>query len=154
MNVDMSNIDKIIDSIEKEIHNGMSAFSSEIEKSWREKAESSLHTSKKKYLDSLSVEVVGEGARVTLDSPLATYIETGSERFDLKPGFLGSGIKKIIPIDDGDGPVKFRTVGKNSPQGSWWHPGIQARAMHKQVEAEIPEITKKVFGNLISKIKV
>ena len=108
--------------------------SDELEKIWRDKAGQQLHTSKQAYLDGLSFHTSGDEVQVTVDGGLATAVETGSERFDLKPGFLGSATSRVIPIGGG-----FKTVSAKSD--GWWHPGIQARDIGTQVIDELEDHT-------------
>lgn len=141
------NVDKIVEDIEGGIDAGMEVLAEEIEWQWRKKAAETLEATRDEYLSSLSVDRYGNEIQVQLNGEMATAVETGSEPFDLKPGFLGGALYRIIPIAPGyprhnprsNEARRFRTVSRNSPPDSWWHPGIQARNIGQQVQDELKE---------------
>jgi len=134
---------------------GMENLRNEIEKSWRLKAKNSLTTSLKSYEDALTVRVDGEAIEATLsggpekDRWLAESVEVGQGPFDLKPFLLQGRSSRVIHLADGN----FRTVSLDSPADSWWHPGIQAKSIHMQVEAELPKLTERAFSHIFDRIE-
>ncbi len=143
------------------IDEGLDTLAEEIEWSWREKAAKKLRESKEEYLDGLSVERIGNDIQGKLTGPLAVAVETGAKSFDLKPGFLGNRLSRIIPMGEykgGDGPVvpqigRFRTVSVGS--SGWIHPGWEPRAIHEEIQEEIDDtLADKVFGSLVDQIKI
>lgn len=145
-------VDKLDAAVQKMVESGMEKFRDEIEKKWRERAESTLDTSRDQYLEGLSVTHSGMDIDVKLTGWLPVAVEQGTPRFDMKPGILGTDDSRVIPLGGGMGAPKFRTMKAQS--SGWWHPGIQARAISEQVKKEIPQMVKDVFEPLMSRIKV
>lgn len=152
------------EKIEERITTSFDKFRDVIEEKWIEKIMAQTHTSKEQCLKNLDVAVVDKGIRVTITGWLPVAVEQGLDPFDMKKALLAGRRSRVIPIqkstnepgaklEQGGGYLKFRTVSVNSPPDSWWHPGIQARAIHKQIEAELPEIAKEVFAS-ISRVTV
>jgi hypothetical protein len=147
--------DKLEAEFEKAIDEGMDKLAKEIEKTWRDKAAATLNTSKDKYLEALTVERVGKDViKATLTGFVAVGIEEGHEAYDMKPGLLGSGLAKVIPIGKGaGGSISFRKI--NASTKGWMHPGWQAKKIHEQVQKEIDERLKmEIFEPIISRISV
>lgn len=136
--------------IEAKVQEGLKQFRDEIERVWHEKAQAQLNSTAAEYLGGLTVAVSSEGLEATITGFRPVAIEQGINRFDMKPGLLQGFPYRVIPMRDGG----FRTVSKNSPQGSWWHPGTQAAAIGEQVKAEAPEIADKIFTKLIERMEV
>lgn len=156
MEVTSPDWDKIEEELNQKINEGMQDFADKIEATWRDKAAQTLKTTKDQYLKRLSVEKIDNGVEVTLSGTLPVNIETGCAPFDMKPKLLGNAISKIIPLgakkEQGIPATSFAIVRKSSPQSSWWHPGFQAIKIGEQIQEEVPEITKEVFGPLIDKM--
>lgn len=148
--------DKLEKEFDKAIEEGMDKLKDAIETTWHKKAGELLHTSKDKYLQGLSVERVGKDTiQATLTGFLPVGIEEGHKSYDMKPGLLGSGLSKVIPIGKGAGRTpSFRRITQNTK--GWIHPGWpQAKKIHVEVQKEIDETLKmEIFGDLISRISI
>ena len=132
------------------IAEGMENLRNEVEKSWKLKAEKHLDTSLKSYEDALIVRVDGEVIEATLTGWLPVSVEEGHGPFDLKPFLLQGRNKRVIYLADGE----FRTVSKDSPPDSWWHPGIQAQSINMQIEAELPEMMERAFSHIFERVEI
>lgn len=161
MEMDDDFLDKMEDAFEKSIiDEGMKLFAEKVKKVWTEKAEQTLHNSKKEYLKGLEVEQIGETVKVTLSGQLAIAIEQGT-KFDMKPGLLAGKTSRLIGSDAFDKPnaagkiTHVRTVTNDPKQmNMWWYPESQGAKIAEQVEAELPTINQEVFNALIARIKV
>ena len=136
--------------LEAEISAGLQEFRAALELSWREKVQQNLKTTSDEYLRNLSFSVKKDSVEATLTGWLPVALETGAERFDMKPGLLKGRQSRIIPMADGE----FRTVSQFSPRDSWWHPGFQARGFGEQVKQEAPAIAEKIFKPIFDRIKI
>ena len=137
---DIINVERLEKEVQKEIEDGLNELAIEIRNIWQQKASSKLNSTYDEYIRNLFVERQGTEVVATIYGALPVAIEQGSSRFDLKPGFLGSSVFRIVGI----GLNKFRTV--QSQSNKWWHPGIQAKAFHEQVQNEIPKMLGKIFS--------
>jgi hypothetical protein len=147
--IDTRALDSAFDDV---FDKGMDEIEKELEKVWRDKAAQMLHSSKDEYLKNLRVERIDKDIQFVLDGALPMAVETGSEPFDLKPGFLGGKLSKIIPLHSNSGSPTFRNVSQTS--AGWKHPGIKARNIHEDVLEEAEGIVSKIFEGLISRISV
>lgn len=156
--------DKMSEQIQEQITLSFDRLRDVIEQRWIDKIMSQTHTSREQYLKNLDVSVTSKGIRVTIKGWLPVAVEKGLDAFDMKPSLLAGRHSRVIPIqkmsnepgaklEQGGGYLKFRTVSASSPPDSWWHPGIMARAIHKQIESELPDIAKDVFSG-ISRVKI
>lgn len=146
-----SDVDDLADEVEQLVLNHMAELSTKIESTWRSKAESTLNTSKEKYLGGLTVEHSGDKVTAIITGWLPVGVEMGIDRFDMKSKLIGSRIVPLMGADGGD--RRFRTM-KAGGQG-WWHPGIQARKIHEQVASELEStILPAVFGPAFSRRSV
>jgi hypothetical protein len=144
--------DSIAVDMEEVAKESMQEIAEEVEWEVRRLAANKLEETLSTYLEDLRVDVDGTDIDITLkENPtkggLSTFVESGSSPFDMKPGFLGSGLSRIIPMKDGGG-TKFRTVGMNS-QG-WRHPGIKPhnfieKAIEKVQSADVERIFTEKF---------
>lgn len=127
----------------------MKGLSNKVEKLWREKASQRLNTSKEKYLAGINVEASDHGVMMTLSGFLPTALEQGTQRYDLKPGLLGSALFKIIPIGKDAGKTPdFKTLTPASK--GWWHPGFQAMDIIGEVTEEIGDLAVDAFNESLS----
>lgn len=149
-------LDRLEEEFEKSVADSMNKFASAIDESWRKIASSELNTTKDKYLKGLTVEKTGpDTVTGTLEGFLPVALEDGAQRFDIKKKMLqGHPLGRIIPLGKSSGlPPKFVAMTPGHP--GWWHPGFEARAIHKKVQKEIEEqIASDVFGESFSRIKV
>lgn len=129
---------------------GMRNFKTEITRIWNEKAAASLDTTTQAYMSGLSVQVVSDGVEATLSGWLPVALETGAQRFDMKPGLLRDRQSRVIKMHDGE----FRTVSQMSPAHSWWHPGFKPKSIHEEVFAETEAAAEKAFTAAFDRIKV
>src|SRR5688500_13749318 len=81
-------VDKLEMNIIAMFEEGMDKLAEEMEWVWRQKAAATLKTSKDEYLKNLTVTNDKESITFSLEGFLPTAVETGTEGFDLKPGFL------------------------------------------------------------------
>lgn len=145
--------DEIADELEDAFDEGMSAVSEEIEWETRRLASNTLEESLSTYLEGLSIETYGSEIQVNLEGELATAVEGGSDRFDLKPGYLGNALSRIIPLT-GREPLRFRTAPYSSNSPPWYHPGIKPRrlidkAIGKVFESDMDRIFDEKFRSRI-----
>jgi len=143
---------KIQNAFEDVFHEGLDKVAVRLEELWREKAKSTLNTSKDAYLAGISVERVGDEIDFSLNGALAVAVESGSDGFDMKPGILKNKPFVNVPINDGSGNPIFRRMSKRST--GWNHPGIRARNLTEQVEKEATPIIDDVFIGLISRMDI
>ena len=131
--------DGLGEEIEDALEEAVQEIAEEIEWEVRREASGSLKESLSSYLDGLSVEADGLFADIQLTGGLAKAVEEGSDPFDLKPGFLGGALSRVIPLT-GRQPLRFRTApySKNSPP--WVHPGIKARNFISQAVEKVMEV--------------
>lgn len=143
--------------IKEKIESGMDELLEEIEWTWRMKASSELNTSKQAYLDGLNFEKNGTDIDINISGGLAVAIESGSEKFNLKPGFLKNGkmggLYNTIPIMI-NGVQQYRTVRPGQQKTPWDHPGIQARSFGDKVKVEMDDMVDKVFSKLFNRVNI
>jgi hypothetical protein len=94
---------------------------------WKSQAAQLLTTSRKQYLDSLSIESTVDGPEIVLEGKFPNMVEMGTALYSLKPGFLANPNRpngtSVIPMII-NGSQQFRTV-KIGPQNTKWeHPGF------------------------------
>jgi len=142
-----SQIEKAVMAAHKQ---GSAALAKEVERVWREKAQSVLDSSLTEYMDGLIVRADVDGVEATLSGWLPVALESGAQRFDMKPGLLKNRTSRVIPMHDGE----FRTVSKTSPPSSWWHPGFEAYDIHEEVFKETEDMIAKAYTPAFSRIKI
>jgi hypothetical protein len=129
---------------------GLNAFRDEVEKAFMAKAQVKLSSTFDEFKDGVRVAIAGDGVEIHVEGWLPVALETGHERFDMKPGLLDGRDYRVIPMHDGE----FRTVSKNSPSESWWHPGFEPRNIHKDIEDDVDGMLKRSFTPAFDRIKV
>jgi hypothetical protein len=140
---------KVEERAEASVQEGLKKFRDAIEKLWHEKAQATLKESADRYLEGLSIRVTRDGLEATISGFIPVALESGMERFDMKPGLTKNGAQ-VIPLAKGG----FRTVSPNSPGDSWWHPGIQAAEIGEQVKEEAPAVADRIFKDLLKRVEV
>lgn len=145
-------VEKLEAAVDEALQSGWDKLRDEIDKKWRAAAKSTLDESEAAYLKGLTVSGSGMEIDVRLTGDFPVALEQGSSRFDLKPGFLKNLDHRIIPIGKKGAKPKFRIVRSTSP--GWWHPGIQAKSIHKQIFSQMPRIVNDILTPLLSRIKV
>ena len=143
---------RLEDKVLAEIQRGLHKWREAIKKFYVEEASKELGASRTKYLAGLSSRMLDDGIEITISGWLPTALESGSDRFDLKPGFLQGRAHRVIPVGAPD-DVRFRTVSTNSPAHTWWHPGIQARNISGRVKERSVVAAQQIFGDLFARIK-
>lgn len=107
--------------VEQDLEKGIANLAAMTDAKVKEMAQSELHSSRKKYIENLTLEEVQPGVWVVaLDEP-AMFIEEGLEpNTDMKPGLLkdakvsASGVRyKVIPFDHTKGPSQMTPYAKN-----------------------------------------
>ena len=154
--------DDLIAEMEKVIEETMEAVAEELEWEIKRLAAHTLEETLTTYIEDLRVDVHGTEIQISLIGELSGAVEGGSEPFDLKPGFMGGGLSKVIPLT-GAGPdgnrvgLRFRTApfSKRQPSKPWHHPGIKPRGLvskaYEKVEsADIDRIFEEKFSARMS----
>ena len=149
--------------LQQTINTAMDKLAKEVEKVWHEKAAQELSSTLTPYIKGLKIERDGETITGTLTGWMPVALETGKQPYDLKPGFLQqskpgkttTGAQyRIIPMGQDHGNLRFRTVSTQSEKTDWWHPGFQARALHKQVEDEAEKIIAQAIIPAFNRLEI
>jgi hypothetical protein len=146
MDVEGFDMPGVFDAIEEGIEEGFQRLAEAIEWEWRQKAAQTLRTSREEYLRGLSVDVQGTEITVRVTGALAVAVESGSEPFDMKDGFLRGALSRTIPMES---PLRFRQAPAKT--AVWWHPGIQARAIGDQVQSDMDRLLADTVNAAISR---
>lgn len=152
MDVKGMDIDALEKQFDEHVKEGMDQLVDRIDETWRNKAAEQLNTTREQYLNGLSVERIGDDLiKAQLEGFLPVALEDGHERYDMKPGFLGSGLKRVIPIGKSAGkPVQYRTM--KAGGSGWFHPGFEGKKIGEQVQQEVDErLAFEVFDPLVSR---
>src|SRR5690349_4372126 len=122
-------------------------FQKAIENAFKEKANDLLDKSRVKYLEGLSfsTNIEADSVIATVSGWLPVAVEEGAQAFDMKPGLLKGRRSRVIPLHTGE----LRTVSINSRPESWWHPGIQARAISFQVKNMEKALHSETVGKFL-----
>jgi hypothetical protein len=141
-------VDGVEDAAEEYVLNVVDRVAERFEGEWRKRADQQLKTSKEEYQKALTFDQFGYTVRAELgcskrDFCLPVAVELGQPPWDMTASrFLTRNTKrskhgttyKRIPI--GLSPQSRLSAGAVvtiSSGGSWKHPGIEARKIHKQV---------------------
>jgi len=143
--------DAVDDAYSKAVEDSFQKLAEEIEWKWRQKASIQLHTSRQQYLDGLHVDYSHNEITASLTGWLPVAVEQGTQGFDMTKGLLGGALHRTIGIEKAKSGHLFNEVGQGS---TWWHPGILARRIHKQVEREVPGMLSDILVPSISRISV
>lgn len=154
--------ENITQEMDEVIRETMEAVAEELEWEVKRLAATTLEETLTTYIEDLRVDVQDTEIRIELVGELSGAVEAGSEPFDLKPGFMGGALTKIIPLT-GAGPdgtrmgLRFRTApfSKRQPSKPWHHPGIKPRgliskAWEKVESADIDRIFEEKFSARMS----
>ena len=157
MKMDMSSADLLMDILTDSVDEFLDELTEELEWSWRKLAaeDPNLKSSKAKYLDAIDVRREGDDIILGLTDELASSLESGSEPYDLKPGFLRGRISRVIPLVDAgtNNVTRFRTVSVNSR--GWIHPGNKARKITEKVQTELESgLMGEVFSRVMSRTTI
>jgi hypothetical protein len=154
LDVEGIDFDKLGEGMEEAINEGMHRLSEEVEFTWRRKAADKLNTSRQKYLEGLKVDLVGNEVQASLSGWFSVAIETGWERYDMKPGILKQDASKVIPIGKNAGETpKLRTMRAGS--AGWWHPGFEPQNISDEVQKEMDDrVVEEVFGPLLGRVSI
>ena len=143
------------EEIQSKVDDAMDRLGEEVEWEWRRIAARDLAQSKDEYLNGMSVEVIDGQIIMKVTGPLAIAVEGGSEKFDLKPGFLKGKTSATIPLFGNRPPNidRLRTVpSKTKP---WIHPGIKARNLIDKVTDKVEEqLLDEVFNGIIGRTTI
>lgn len=149
--IDKDAMSAVIDDINLRMDTVLEELSEEVEWNWRKLAASSteLRSTKSRYLDAIEVSRDGDEIVLTLNDELVSAMESGSDPYDLKPGFLKGKQFRIIPlVDEGTNNVtRFRTVSQGS--SGWIHPGHKARKIVEQVKVEVET---NILGEVMNRV--
>lgn len=129
---------------------GLTAFRDEVEKAFLAKAQMKLSSTFDAFKQGVRVTAGGEDVSINIEGWLPVALESGHQRFDMKPGLLDGRAFRVIPMHDGE----FRTVSTKSSPESWWHPGFEAKEIHKDIENDVDEMLKRAFVPAFDRIKV
>ncbi len=137
-------------AVESAVEEGLGRLRSMVQGRWETQARSKLDSSVEQYLAGLVVEQQSNGVKATIKGWLPVALEAGAPSFDMKPGLLAGRQSRVIPMHDGE----FRTVSKNSPEHSWWHPGFTPYAIHEDIQADADDMVQRAFGPAFDRVKV
>ena len=155
-------MDAIDADFQSRIDEGMELMAEEVEWSFRMYASKELNSSKDAYLKALNVTAVDRTVVVEFsgsndrNNGLANAVEFGSQRFDLKPGFLRNGEKRyaMVPIKPKGVLVGHRRLASLDEPG-WIHPGIKPRNLRDKVMADVDDhIASEVFDRVFGSVKI
>lgn len=145
--------DDLMDKIQKTIDTGLDEVAEELEFEWRRLVATELHQSRDEYFKGMSVERVGTSVEMNLTGALATAVEGGSDRFDLKPGFLKGKTSANIPLFGNRPPAQDRFRRAPAKTAPWLHPGVKSmNLMSKAQEKVTDEVVDQVFERLLGKV--
>lgn len=136
---------------------------------WETEAGQKLNTTRERYIKALSVEtdyVGGSYIELGKDDKLVKMLETGARPYDLKPGLLRPGTKKLRWTKDGvpfrtvkldpahrKGPAEYVTVSGNTPEQDWWHPGFEGMHLRTEVYRALrDDIIPKHVNQIVKEI--
>lgn len=145
-----ANVDKLAAAIERGTRASLDRLSNAIENLWRVKAQEELKNTSDVYMKGVKVRVDNGAIRIDLEGWLPVALETGAEKFDLKPGFLGNRQSRVIPF----GNNVYRTVSQTSPKDSWWHPGLGARAIREKVVTALTRVAGEIFSAEFERLSI
>jgi hypothetical protein len=146
---------ELVDHVHLRIDTALEELTDEVEWVWRKIAAGSnkLNTTKDIYLDAIKVEREGDEIVMSLTNDLANQVESGSDPYDLKPGFLKGRTHRVIPLVEQGRPVKFRMISQKSEP--WIHPGIHPRNIIDEVKAELENnIIDEVFSRVMARSSI
>lgn len=156
-------IDHVEEALENIIYEGMDLLAEEMEWEIRHLAANDLYDSRDAYLNSLSVDAYEDSIQFQLSHPLATAVESGSEPFDMIPGFLrGTGkptrlLKLTGRLDKFKNPAgpRKKMVPFSSFKPPWRHPGIKARNFITNTANDVEDIyAPRVFTRLVENLRI
>ena len=153
-----SNVSEFLEEIlEERMDEYIDELVEEVEWAWRRIAASSskLRSTKQVYLEAIRVERYNREIVLSLDNSLASAVEQGSQKFNLKPGFLGNRPYRVIPLVDAgtNNVTRFRTVSTGS--SGWNHPGIKPANITEEVLNEVEtQLSGEVFSRVLSRMKL
>lgn len=154
--LDTASAESLVEVFEESVGEFVEELAEEVERSWRMHAanDSTLRSTKQKYLDAIEVNTDGGNINLSLTDPMAASLELGASGFDLKPGFLQNRQYRVIPlVEAGTNNVnRFRTVTPNSR--GWKHPGLHPRKIVDKVRADAGDhLVGEVFSRVIGRTK-
>lgn len=120
-------------------------ISSEVASLWRSKLMSTHLSSaaRRRYGDAITPYSPPRTGAYLSDF-VATLLETGWKRFDMKPGLLGDRKHRVIPLLT-DGQRRFRSVSVKSLPSSWIHPGFRGAHLAERVRRSIGRLVKEAL---------
>lgn len=146
---EVSDVDKLADALD----DAAAEIGDQALEYWQREAGQMLNSTRERYQQSLYVyEEFGEGVVVGQreDDQLVLDIENGKPAFDLKPGFLAGGTRRVIPVGS---PRDMRTLTTGTNNEKWIHPGFRglhlAEATDKYIdEVLVPAALERILKNL------
>jgi len=147
--------DKLINQLEESADEAIDELAEEVEFEWRRTVASHLHSSRDAYFKGMSVERVGDEVQMRLDGDLAVAVETGSQKFDLKPGFLKGRTSANIPLFGNRPPNIDRFRRAPAKTANWIHPGVEPHNLIDKVQVKLEEgLVEEVFTRVLGRIKI
>lgn len=143
-------IEEMEEEAEAEIERVMWELAAYVEQSFVTKAKEYLNTTAEAYAEGVRVNKQDTRIEVSLEGTLPNMLEHGTDRFDMKPGLLKGRLHRVIPMHDGG----FRTVKRDSPPMSWWHPGFEAINLADLVREEVEPVAEEAFAEIRNRFKV
>jgi len=89
---------------------------------------------KKRYSEAITPYKTKPGAYIS--DHVAKLLESGWDKFDMKPGLLKGVMSRVVPLGGG----VFRTVSQNSPVDSWIHPGFKGAKVVEKVQRSLAKL--------------
>ncbi len=152
----IEDLDESFGQIPDRIEEASAKAAEEAKKFWSEEAGRRLNTTRNRYQAALYIdEEFGEdgGLVITMHDTdkLVIAIEEGSPGFDLKPGFLKGGSRRVIPIPSP--PKDMRVVTDTQGTDKWMHPGWDGLELAQETDKHIDEVIvprhlNEIFENL------
>lgn len=147
--------------------NFLQELADEAKKTWSANAATKLQATAKHYQDNLQVEASDHAVTITVPAGIPSAVDAGTNKFDLKPGFLNPKSKSLL-LERAPGDIRWRTLtgtNKRIPldggwpekiKGSnWKHKGIDPRDITPDSTKQIQATTlPKLLGAFVSKVTV
>ncbi len=148
--------EEVFDRLPDKIDVAVSAAATEAQQFWSEEAGRKLNTTRLRYQQSLYIYedfTSSEGTVIGMhtEDKLVIAIEEGAPGFDLKPGFLKGGTRRVIPIPNP--PKDMRVVTAGQGDDKWMHPGWPGLDLVGETDKQldtviIPKHLNKLFDSL------
>ena len=128
-------------------------YSKEIEKNWIDLANKNLNRTRKQYIEGIKVDTTSDyKLSLSLEGDLPNMIESGTPKYDMKPGFAQSAKKKISKTGSWYLIIPFQYATKQNQSGKSVMPRSVYEAIRKSKTKSLKTLPPKYSG--VSKNKV